>query len=138
MFKNVVIAVAPTDTAYEALDEGIDLARALGATVHLVHAFEGDRPSRDAQGAAVSTARRQAEGRLEALATRLRSENLDVTCHALSMDPTKAILRVADEVGADLIVVGNLGAQGARRMLGSVASGVVAKANCAVTVMKTT
>lgn len=128
MFTSVVIAMAPTETAREAYDQGLDLARALGASVHLVGAFDAE----DAD------ARRRTEGRLGSTADPLRATGLDVVTHALPGEPAATLVRVADDVGADLIVVGNKGAQGARRVLGSVASGVVAHASCAVTIVKTT
>lgn len=128
MYSNVVIALAPTDTARRAYEEGIDLARALGARLHLVCAFDE----------ADDEARRHAEGRLDSAATPLRAAGTPVTTHALPGDPGRALLQVAEEVGADLIVVGNKGTQGARRVLGSVASTVLAHAPCAVTVVHTT
>jgi nucleotide-binding universal stress UspA family protein len=48
------------------------------------------------------------------------------------------IVRLADEVGADLIVVGSKGMQGTRRILGSVPNSVAHKAGCNVLVAKTT
>jgi nucleotide-binding universal stress UspA family protein len=61
-----------------------------------------------------------------------------VTLHALPENPADAIVRVATEVGADIIVIGNRGAQGARRVLESVASAIVGHAPCNVFVVKTT
>jgi nucleotide-binding universal stress UspA family protein len=49
-----------------------------------------------------------------------------------------AILRVADEVNADLIVVGNKGMRGAGRVLGSVPNSVAHKATCSVLIVRTT
>jgi len=130
MYTNIVIALAPTDTAREAYDQGLELARALGAAVQLVCAFD----EADDDG----TARRHAESRLEAAAMPLTAAGMTVTTHALPGDPARALVRVAEETGADLIVVGNKGAQGALRVLGSVASTVLAQAPCAVLVVHTT
>ena len=61
------------------------------------------------------------------------------TTHALPGDPAKAILMVADEAGADLIVVGSKGMQGPRgKILGSVPNDVAHHANCSVLIVKTT
>ena len=57
--------------------------------------------------------------------------------HAIPEAPADAILRIATETGADIIVIGNRGAQGARRVLGSVASAIVGHAPCSVFVVKT-
>jgi nucleotide-binding universal stress UspA family protein len=53
-------------------------------------------------------------------------------------DPSEAIVRIADEVNADLIVVGNRGMKGARRVLGSVPNSVAHGANCSVAIIDTT
>ena len=51
----------------------------------------------------------------------LKEEGVDVETHAREGDPADAILDVAEEQGADLIVVGNKGMTGAKRfLLGSV------------------
>ena len=60
------------------------------------------------------------------------------TTHALPGDPAKALLTVANEVGADLIVVGNKGMRGAGRILGSVPNAVAHKAPCSVLIVNTT
>ena len=65
-------------------------------------------------------------------------EELDVEIHTGSGNPADVIVRVADEVGADLIVVGSKGMQGTRRILGSVPNSVAHKAGCHVLVAKTT
>ena len=50
----------------------------------------------------------------------------------------KAIVSVAEDVGADLILVGNKRMQGAGRVLGSVPNDVAHTAPCAVLIAKTT
>ena len=46
-------------------------------------------------------------------------------------------MKVADHVGADLIVVGNRGMKGVRRVLGSVPNSVAHSANCSVLIVDT-
>ena len=58
--------------------------------------------------------------------------------HALPKQPAAAIVELADHVDADLVVIDNKGARGARRVLGDVASAVINEAPCAVMVVKTT
>jgi nucleotide-binding universal stress UspA family protein len=52
--------------------------------------------------------------------------------------PADAICEVAREVSADLIVVGNKGMQGIRRVLGSVPNSVAHQAPCDVLIAFTT
>ena len=60
------------------------------------------------------------------------------TTHTLPGDPVKAILSVATEVGADLIVVGNKGMKGKGKFLGSVPNDVAHQAPCAVLIVSST
>jgi nucleotide-binding universal stress UspA family protein len=60
-----------------------------------------------------------------------------VTTHAVAAHPATAILSVAEAVGADLIVVGNRGMQGTRRVLGSVPNHISHHAHCDVLVVDT-
>jgi nucleotide-binding universal stress UspA family protein len=76
---------------------------------------------------------------LEEAATRLREAGLDVEIHAREGDPADAILDVAEEERADLIVVGNKGMTGAKRfLLGSVPNKVSHHAPCSVMIIRTT
>ncbi len=64
---------------------------------------------------------------------------VNVQVFARQGDPADAILDVAEEIGADLIVVGNRGMTGARRfLLGSVPNKVSHHAPCSVLIIRTT
>ena len=68
-----------------------------------------------------------------------RRRACDVKTHAREGDPADAILDVAEEQGADLIVVGNKGMTGAKRfLLGSVPNKVSHHAPCTVMIIRTT
>ena len=56
--------------------------------------------------------------------------------HVASADPAEAILAVAREAGADLIVVGNKGMH--RRVLSSIPNSVSHNASCDVLIVQTT
>jgi len=56
---------------------------------------------------------------------------------ARETDPASALLDVAEEIGADLLVVGNKGMRGPRRYLGSVPSKVAHHAGCTVLIVDT-
>ena len=69
----------------------------------------------------------------------VRLPGIDVETHAREGDPADAILDVAEEEGADLIVVGNKGMTGAKRfLLGSVPNKVSHHAPCSVLIIRTT
>ena len=76
---------------------------------------------------------------LEAAAAPAREEGVEVNVYARQGDPADAILDVAEERGADLIVVGNKGMSGAKRfLLGSVPNRVSHHAPCSVLIIRTT
>jgi nucleotide-binding universal stress UspA family protein len=58
------------------------------------------------------------------------------TSEAREGDPADVLVDVAEEHGADVLVIGNKGMH--RRVLGSVPNGVSHKANCSVMIVKTT
>ena len=69
----------------------------------------------------------------------LEKVGVSVETHAREGDPADAILDVAEEQGADLIVVGNKGMTGAKRfLLGSVPNKVSHHAPCSVMIIRTT
>jgi nucleotide-binding universal stress UspA family protein len=128
----VVIGYDPTDRAKRAYATGVELAGALGAELHLVTAFD----ERSDGGKRTTPERRHAEQMLDAVAMGI-TPAITVRQHALPGKPADALVTVATEVGADLIVIGNRGAQGATRALGSIATAVLGHAPCHVLVAKT-
>jgi nucleotide-binding universal stress UspA family protein len=126
MFERIVVGVSKARSAEHAARGAIELAQKFGSELHLVIAFGGSD---------VSHPREHAEGTLESIAARYSGKTV---VHALPDDPVEAILRVAGEVGADLIVVGNKGMRGARRILGSVPNTIAHKALCSVLIVNTT
>ena len=76
---------------------------------------------------------------LENAAGAARDAGVEAETHAREGDPADAILDVAEEIGADLIVVGNKGMTGARRfLLGSVPNKISHHAPCGVYIVRTT
>ena len=120
----IVVGTDGSETAKLAVQEAVRLAIALDAEVHIVSAFEPLRGVRIAgapEGAAkvwVLLPDAQVEATLSeaAAAIRIANPNVSVSTHAVQHDPADAILEVADEVGATLIVVGSKGMHGARRL----------------------
>ena len=129
MFKRIVVGVSKVPRAQEAARQGIELARTLGAELHLVTAFEaGDVKT-------VGRQREHAEGFLETMAL---ETSVPVHPHALPGDPADVILQVVEQVDADLVIVGNKGMHGAGRILGSVPNSIAHKAPCSVLIVNTT
>jgi nucleotide-binding universal stress UspA family protein len=63
--------------------------------------------------------------------------DVKVESHAVTADPSDALLAVAEQAEADLIVVGNQGMHGVGRVLGSVPNKVSHRARCHVLIVAT-
>ena len=79
-----------------------------------------------------------ADSLLDELIAVAKKANVDAEVHAATGDPAEAIVRVATRIGADLIIVGNKGMRGARRVLGSVPNSIAHQAPCSVLIVDTT
>jgi nucleotide-binding universal stress UspA family protein len=83
--------------------------------------------------------REDVDATLDRAAEAAVERGLDVETFARQGDPADAILDVAEEQRADLIVVGNKGMTGAKRfLLGSVPNKVSHHAPCSVLIIRTT
>jgi len=146
MFKSIVVGTDGSDTATEAVRQAVALARAVGAKLDLVSAYEPVSEQR------LSEERRQApedlqwainpreevDATLDGAAAVAREVGVEVEVFARQGDPADAILDVAEEQEADLIVVGNKGMTGAKRfLLGSVPNKVSHHAPCSVLIIRT-
>jgi nucleotide-binding universal stress UspA family protein len=144
MGESIVVGTDGSDTAKRALEEAIRIASALDAEIHLVSAFEPLRGARIAgapEGAAKVWAPlpdSQVEATLQEAAARVRLRNRPVEVHAVQGDPADALIDVASQVGASMIVVGNQGMHGAKRLsLGNVPNKVSHRARCNVLIVAT-
>src|SRR3981189_1711686 len=103
MFERMVVGVSKAESAREAARHAVGLAQKFDAVLHLVIAFDGT------DSGPQSASRRHAEGTVEAIAASCSGKHFNPPPPD---DPATAILGVADEVDADLIVVGNRGMRG--------------------------
>ena len=147
MFGSIVVGTDGSETAGEAVRQATDLAKAVGARIHLVSAFEpvGNQRLREERTQVpddmqwMVNEREDVEATLRTAAEDLQENGVDVETYARQGDPADAILDVAEEQGADLIIVGNKGMTGAKRfLLGSVPNKVSHHAPCSVLIIRTT
>ena len=147
MFRSIVVGTDGSDTAGKAVQEAIDLAKSVGAGVFVVSAYEPVPQARLRDEARhmpedlqwMVNPREEVDATLNDAADLVREAGLDVQTFAREGDPADAILDVAEERDADLIVVGNKGMTGARRfLLGSVPNKVSHHAPCSVLIVRTT
>ena len=141
MFSSIVVGTDGSDTAAEAVRHAIELANMCGAKLHIVTAYK----PKAVRVAGVPEEYRErlgpggeADTVLDDQCARARSAGVEVEGHAGAGDPVDAIVRIAEEEKADVIVVGNKGMAGVRRALGSVPNSIAHKAPCAVFIVQTT
>ncbi len=147
MFGTIVVGTDGSETATEAVRQAVALAGAVGAKVQVVSAYEPVSPQRLREEYAQVPAdlqwrvnpRAHVDATLGAAAEVAADAGVEVETHARQGDPADAILDVAEETGADLVVVGNKGMTGARRfLLGSVPNKISHHAPCSVLIIRTT
>jgi nucleotide-binding universal stress UspA family protein len=141
MVHRVVVGTDGSKTAAKAVAEAGDLAKAEGASVHVVTAFRAPFELEVVTGGATQEhvdMRRTAETVAARAADQLRAQGIVVDFEAREGDPAEVLIAVATEDEADLIVVGNKGMTGIGRfLLGSVPNKITHHAPCSVMVVRT-
>jgi nucleotide-binding universal stress UspA family protein len=147
VFARIVVGTDGSETAAEAVRQAVDLAKIAGASLSIVSAYEpvSKRRLEGEQAGAPADVQHEIGPRedvnlvLDAAAAAAKQEGVDVQTHPVEGGPSDALLSVADETNADLIVVGNKGMTGAKRfLLGSVPNNVSHHAPCSVMIVRTT
>jgi nucleotide-binding universal stress UspA family protein len=136
--ESIVVGTDGSDTAKRAVAEAVRLAKALGAQLHVVSAYEPLRGVR-IEGAAEAAPLPDdlVDSTLAQASAVGRFSDVEVSTHAVRGDPAEALVELAHEINASLIVVGNQGMHGAKRILGSVPNTVSHKARCNVLIVAT-
>ena len=150
MFTTIVVGTDGSDGAAQAVHEAADLASVCpGSTLHIV-TVQKPMAANAVASAELATAapigaeleweaetRDHLEEMLAAVAERVGDEGVAVETHARFGAPAEVLCDMAEQLGADLIVVGNRGMQGGRRFLGSVPNTVSHHAPCSVLIVDT-
>jgi nucleotide-binding universal stress UspA family protein len=140
MYNVVVVGADDSPSALEAFNRAVEFAKMSGGTLHIVTAYKPqpagskDLPDEFRYSMASTI---DADILLRRLADLATEQGVASELHAATEDPADAIVGVADREGADLIVVGNKGMKGARRVLGSVPNTVAHRAPCSVLILPT-
>jgi nucleotide-binding universal stress UspA family protein len=130
--KTILVAYDDTEPSRRALDRAASIAEAFGARIlvtsiaSLVHSSPRSI-TQIARGGGVGTHTDEL-GRAQAV---LQERGIDAESVTATGDPASAIARLADERGADLVVIGTRGLGPIQRLLGqSVSQTVSRRVNC--------
>jgi nucleotide-binding universal stress UspA family protein len=142
MVSTIAVGIDGSKTAAQALEMAVEIARPFGAKVVLLSALRDS--SATSAGRAVDTVELEwvsnPSARVQQIlaTTQADLQRAGVECTTLvdEGEPGDVLVRLADECGADMLVVGNKGMN--RRILGSVPNTVAHKAGCAVLIVNTT
>ena len=133
MISSIAVGTDGSETANRAVALAFELAERYGARLVLLSAYTSvDTGSGWTATSATATERLLAKAE-EAAAER------GIECRsamAEGADPGQVLVNLAEQHGAELLVVGNKGMH--RRVLGSIPNSVTHKAECSVLVVKTT
>jgi nucleotide-binding universal stress UspA family protein len=146
MFGSIVVGTDGSPTATKAVECAIGLARQLNASLDVVGAYEPVAAGRLRAEAADApedvqwtiNPQEDVQATLSGVTEAAVGAGVTANTYARQGDPTEAIIDVAEEQHADLIVVGSKGMTGAKRfLLGSVPNKVSHHAPCSVLIVRT-
>ena len=141
-FKTIIVPVDFSPESRAALDQAVEIAKQSGGNLHLVHAYQIIVPTPPMMGAGIpadlmETVRTAAGQQLAEWVEQMESAGVTAQGHLSPASPSVAIEALADEVSADLIVMGTRGLSGLKHvMLGSTAERTVRIAPCPVLTVK--
>lgn len=144
MYEIIVTGTDGSDTATEAVKAAAALAVTHNADLHIVSVVSPMSAALAAQGAPLppnwtESQHQEAATALSRVGGLARDLGAKVHEHALDGDPATTIIALAENLKADLIVVGNRGMKGLGRfVLGSVPNRIAHHAPCSVLIVRTT
>jgi nucleotide-binding universal stress UspA family protein len=144
MLETIAVGTDGSETASKAVDFAIDLAEKYGSHLVVASSYRpvGEDRLRQEQRDAPEEIQwsinpmEDVNAALRGAEDRAKERGLNTTSEAREGDPADVLCEIAEQHGADLLVVGNKGMQ--RRILGSVPNSVSHKAPCSVVIVKTT
>ena len=132
--KKIILATDFSDISKDASSHALLLAHTYQAELKVLHAFDINARNAPSSYYFIEEARQRGKDALKELA---ESFDLEVETIFTEGDPGHEIIRVAEELHADLIVLGTHGHTGWKRFaLGSVTELVVKHAPCAVFIIR--
>jgi nucleotide-binding universal stress UspA family protein len=149
-FQRILVAVDGSEGSRKASEVAVDLAEKFGAQLYVLHAFRG-YPEYMTMFPSAPTPSGEAIEEFEAYAKKAALEVVGRTVSIAGKKGLKARVETTETIGSpvqaiteyatsekiDLIVMGTRGMGGFKKMLlGSVSSGVVTHATCAVLVVR--
>ena len=130
LIPRLVVAYDFSDPARRAYELGVFMGRQLGSEVHVVTVLDAKESDSDGGEHELEDLRQLLEMRTVGT---VKADDVSLKCHALTGEPADAIVAMAREIDAPLIVCGTTGKGAvARTLLGSVSHELVHKSGAIV------
>ncbi|MEM8609573.1 MAG: universal stress protein [Myxococcota bacterium] len=131
LIPRLVVAYDFSDPARRAFELAVFMGRQLGAEVHVVSVLD-DPPPKEGQDPAKALDDLKRLLEIQTVAT-IKSDDVRVQCHATRGEPADAVINVAREIDAPMILCGTTGKGAvARTLLGSVSHELVQRSGAIV------
>lgn len=127
MYDRILVPTDGSDHAERAFDSALDLAEQSDADLSLLHVVDTGRIGEPALSSTeLVVGQREDDGTalLKAMAQRAHQRGVDTQSHNCHGEPSREIRRYADEIEADLVVMGYQG-EDHDRTLGTVTAQIV-------------
>lgn len=130
LIPRLIVAYDFSDPARRAFELAVFMGRQLKADVHVVTVLDSPDPKEAAAGKEIEDLRRLLE--MQTCGT-VHADDLSIQCHAVTGQPADAIVEMARDIDAPLILCGTTGKGAvARTLLGSVSHDLVHKSGAIV------
>jgi nucleotide-binding universal stress UspA family protein len=144
MVQTITVGTDGSETAAKAVDFAIDMAERYGSQLVIASSYEPiaeDRLAKEQKEAPQEiqwsiNPMEDVESILRDVEEKAQERGVKAVSEARQGSPADVLCDIAEQHGADVIVVGNKGMH--RRVLGSVPNSVSHKAPCSVLIVKTT
>ena len=143
-FRKILVPIDFSTHSSRALQTAVELAKAFGGTLHLLHCYPINVGAISPYGLVIPESfdrdiREAATKQLAQWREKATAQKVEVSTEVTPLFPSEAIASTAERIGADLIVMGTRGLSGIKHvMLGSVAERTVRIAPCPVLTLKAT
>jgi universal stress protein A len=140
--RHILVPVDFSDHSAHALDVAVSLAQSFGAQIHLLHCYQIRVGGVSPYGLVIPESldrevREAAAGKLDEWKEKITAAGVKVEGGVTPLFPSDAIASHAEEIPADLIVMGTRGLTGLKHVvLGSIAERTIRIAPCPVLTVK--
>lgn len=143
-FQTILVPTDFSDDAEASLREAVELAKATGARIHLLHvyhfpAYVSATPELPyvIPAKVYNDIRQHAAARVQEIEKRIQADGVSAKSEIVEGPPSERIVACAERENADLIVMGTRGLTGLKHVfLGSVAERTLRHATCPVMTVK--